>query len=552
MQKNNLCPLPNKVLVYEEIDTISQSIFNSKASKYFNKNNKNSIRNLNQYKIDQNILFIKFQKYFDKNYNIFFCNFCLNKNNLNKKNCFIWKYYNIKDSKMILPKREFYFRHHLEFLERPNMINTFFNRIEKEYGVKKSNEYQNQKKKEILVNKKEENNQKIFDTNVLDEIENYSTSITQASNNEKMAIITPFEILRKCEDNKRLFQKEKNLEKNNDKNTAKEKDKDVISKLTFSESGISNYSKNIIDESFIKIIKDLSEKPKKYKQEEKKLTTFFSKRKEVIQKITKLNKNINNINANQKINSINIFIKKGINKEKRLSTSNNKKNRKLNVNDSIKQSIIKNISNSKTKINTNYTSLNLLNKKKVVLNLKRQSYKKKRHTVQLGNNLKNSINNMNNINKKNLVSISITNIDDLLNIFLTPKNNKNTEDKNTLTKKQNKKHSALTVINNVFENNQQKNKSEEKYKKIKNNKLYKPKSPLIRLFMNGKINKNEEIKSINFRKRKSVLNPEQHNSLLIKSMNLTNRKKIYRCKNKQNNAVTLSQNFDSVMKNLLK
>ena len=31
MQKNNLCPLPNKVLVYEEIDTISQSIFNSKV-----------------------------------------------------------------------------------------------------------------------------------------------------------------------------------------------------------------------------------------------------------------------------------------------------------------------------------------------------------------------------------------------------------------------------------------------------------------------------------------------------------------------------------------
>ena len=30
MQKNNFCPLPNKILVYEETDTISQSIFNSK------------------------------------------------------------------------------------------------------------------------------------------------------------------------------------------------------------------------------------------------------------------------------------------------------------------------------------------------------------------------------------------------------------------------------------------------------------------------------------------------------------------------------------------
>ena len=35
----------------------------------------------------------------------------------------------------------------------------------------------------------------LFDTNVLGEIENYSTTITQASNNEKFATITPFEIL---------------------------------------------------------------------------------------------------------------------------------------------------------------------------------------------------------------------------------------------------------------------------------------------------------------------------------------------------------------------
>ena len=41
MQKNNLCPLPNKVLVYEEIDTISQSIFNPKTSKKIRKKNEN-------------------------------------------------------------------------------------------------------------------------------------------------------------------------------------------------------------------------------------------------------------------------------------------------------------------------------------------------------------------------------------------------------------------------------------------------------------------------------------------------------------------------------
>ena len=73
------------------------------------------------------------------------------------------------------------------------------------------NEYQNQKKKENSIKKINEDNDKIFNTNILEELENYSTTITQASNNEKMVTITPFEIFRRCEENKRLFQKEKNL-----------------------------------------------------------------------------------------------------------------------------------------------------------------------------------------------------------------------------------------------------------------------------------------------------------------------------------------------------
>ena len=50
------------------------------------------------------------------------------------------------------------------------------------------------------------------------------------------------------------------------------------------------------------------------------------------------------------------------------------------------------------------------------------------------------------------------------------------------------------------------------------------------------------------KKRKSVLNSEKNNSLLMKSMNFTNRKNILRNKHRQNNAVTLSQNFDSIEK----
>ena len=555
MQKNNFCLLPNKVLVYEEIDTISQSIFNSRVSKQKNIKNKNTnkknIIRMNKNCIKKGIYNInkKFEKYFEKNYNIFFGNLLLKKyelKNINHNNDLLTKYYTFNEAKIIFPRREFYYRHHLEFLERPNLINIYFNTIEKEYGINKSNEYRNQKKKEISIKKKEESSQKIFDTNVLGEIENYSTTITQASNNEKFATITPFEIFRRCEDNKRLVQKEKNDEKKIDKEKENEKDKDTKSKLTFSESCISNYSKNAVDESLIRMIKDLSEKPKKYKQEEKTLKTLLEKKKEVFQKITKFNKNIN-----PKVNGINKFIKKEIKKEKRISNSNNKKNQKLILYDISNQNIVKQTkSNSKTKSNINYPSFNLHNKRKIVFNLKKQSFKKKRHTVQMGDNFKN---NMKNFQKKNtLVSISLNNIDDLLKVFFTPNNKKKYGEKGPIIKKQNKKNSALTIVNNIFDNNIQKNSQrEERYKKLNKNKLYKSKSPLFRLFKTRNSEKSEENKNVNNKKRKNVLCPEQHNNLLVKSLNFTNRKYIDRNKNRQNN-VTLSQNFDSIMKNLLK
>ena len=555
MQKNNFCLLPNKVLVYEEIDTISQSIFNSRVSKQKNIKNKNTnkknIIRMNKNCIKKGIYNInkKFEKYFEKNYNIFFGNLLLKKyelKNINHNNDLLTKYYTFNEAKIIFPRREFYYRHHLEFLERPNLINLYFNTIEKEYGINKSNEYRNQKKKEISIKKKEESSQKIFDTNVLGEIENYSTTITQASNNEKFATITPFEIFRRCEDNKRLVQKEKNDEKKIDKEKEIEKDKDTKSKLTFSESCISNYSKNAVDESLIRMIKDLSEKPKKYKQEEKTLKTLLEKKKEVFQKITKFNKNIN-----PKVNGINKFIKKEIKKEKRISNSNNKKNQKLILYDISNQNIVKQTkSNSKTKSNINYPSFNLHNKRKIVFNLKKQSFKKKRHTVQMGDNFKN---NMKNFQKKNtLVSISLNNIDDLLKVFFTPNNKKKYGEKGPIIKKQNKKNSALTIVNNIFDNNIQKNSQrEERYKKLNKNKLYKSKSPLFRLFKTRNSEKSEENKNVNNKKRKNVLCPEQHNNLLVKSLNFTNRKYIDRNKNRQNN-VTLSQNFDSIMKNLLK
>ena len=568
MQKNKFCPLPTKVLVYEEIDSISQSIFNSKKNlfpypikteKYISKNKAKTNKNHGFNKIIIYYLYIKYQNYFEKNYNIFSCNYLLkkyNNKNINKKLFLISKFYAMKDAKIIFPKREFYYRHHFEFFGRPNLINIYFNKILKESGLNKLKEYQSQKKKECYERKNEEKNEKIFDTGVLEELGNCSTTVTQASNNEKCAMVTPFEILRKFEDNKRLLQKEKEKVNEKDYEIKQDKDKDVKSKITFSESCISHHSKTIIDDSLLKIVKDISKKPKQYKPEEKRINKFFNKKKDITQKIVKLNKKINCIkyNVTQKVNCATKFIKKEIKKEKRTSTSTNKKNKKLifdtfyqNVierDNSKTNSLIKNISsNSKKKFNTNYPSFNLQNKAKGIKNLKKQTYNKKRHTIQFGYNLTNSINNINK-NNSNLVSISINNIDDILKYILTPNDKKRYGDKKCIIKKQNKKNSALTVVNNVFNKISQHkiSESEKKYKKIKRNNFNKSKSPLISIF-NPRNEKSEENKS---KKRKNVLYPEQHNSLIVKSLNFTNRKNLLRNSNKPYNAITLSQNFDSI------
>ena len=86
------------------------------------------------------------------------------------------------------------------FLERPNYINYYFNKLAKKIGLEKLNIYQNQRKKEYKIEQsnnkndkiQEIENEKIFDTNVLETIENYSTTITQETINEKPATLTPF------------------------------------------------------------------------------------------------------------------------------------------------------------------------------------------------------------------------------------------------------------------------------------------------------------------------------------------------------------------------
>ncbi len=588
--------------ISSEIQSSNKNINNNKnISKKIHINNN---FNINSYKTKGIILIIKqklknlkiyYKKTFELNFYIFSISYLINKYKMYDKNNnndeLIKQFYSYNDSIKIIPKKEFYFKHHMIFLERPNFKNIYFNNLKKNLGLEKLNIYQNHKKKDnkieqININNENENN-KIFDTNVLETIENYSTTITQSSNNEKHQTLTPFEILKRCEDTNK---KKKDLLKNNDQKSI----------ITFSESEISYKSKNIIDESIIAVVQDLSEKPNKFKQykNEKKYTNFFIKKKD-IQKLTKNNKNnntninnnnINNIklyqnnknnnNANfncnkiNKINNNNNDDKELINK-KRISTSINKKTKKI-VNDNNiyqntisksspkKASFINNITSNKLEETkkTNFTSFGKMRKNKGVLNLKKESYKIKNHATKfsdnylINDNSNNNINNINNINNNNskLASTSYNNIDKLLTFFLTPKNKNQTNDKskskyaefsfNNVKRRQVKKNTTLTINNNNIINNSE--NSQEKYKNIKNNSTFKSKSPLTRLFLKkNEYEANSKRKNI-YKKKKSVLIPElEHNSQLAKSIN-----KYFFEKNKDENKNISSNNvFNSINNN---
>ena len=308
MQKTNLCQLTNKVLVYEETDTISQSIFNSKKRlfdqtnkevvqtkprhiqnitkmplpKIINKNNNkmiiqnhninninnnnnknvNKINNININKIDKfscikkvyNYIQMKYIKIFEINSDIFIISCIVNKHMQNYNDIdheYMKDYYTHKESKKIIPKKETYYRHHMEFLEKPYFNNANINKIRKSFCFEKLNVYLSQKKKgrkNKEINNPEDDH-KIFDTSVLELIENYSTTMIQGPNNEKYPPLIPFEIFKRCEDTNKNHKEQKSI-------------------ITFSESEISCASKNIVDaydKSLIGVVKDLSGRQKNQK-----------------------------------------------------------------------------------------------------------------------------------------------------------------------------------------------------------------------------------------------------------------------------------------------
>jgi len=174
-------------------------------------------------------------------------------------------------------------------------------------------------------------------------------------------------------------------------------------------------------------------------------------------------------------------------------------------------------------------------------------------------NSNSNINNMNSINNNtnsNLASTSYNgNVDNLGNIFFTPKNKNQynfTKSKyaefsyNNSKRKQIKKNTALTMINNIYNNNDNSQDIFKNINDITRNTNFKSKSPLSRLFTKKNGFDSSKEKNTNYKKKKSVLLPElEHNSILIQSIN-----KFFFDESKNTSSNNIGNNGNHLMKSL--
>ena len=320
MQKNKFCTIPSKALIYEDSITMTQStIYKNKDDNEFKKNKnikklKESFyikdfkdKDFNYSKISNDSLCIKYyilsKKILSKNTDIKRVNIDLtNINNIiynkkcritaryndykiynNNKVEYITKYYKYYESTKIIPKKEAYFKHLMQFIERPVYMNFIFNKISKKIGLDKLIIYRkiNYPKK---LNKKINNNNNtnnnilsdnniIFNSDVIETIENCSTSITQRKNKDQ-------------------------IKKSGNKSIKYEHETSIISEIKI--NNCNNNKKNdnnisCIDNSLLIIMKDLSISQNKINAY---LCNHNSNYKNLYNKIKEKTKVNNNINKN--------------------------------------------------------------------------------------------------------------------------------------------------------------------------------------------------------------------------------------------------------------
>jgi hypothetical protein len=284
MHKNNFCTIPSKALNYEDSIIMSQSTIyknNDKDLKH-NKNIKKLKKSFynNDFKCKQyNTLELNIGFLFNKNYilsqkilakynspklsnlglftinNIIQnkkCNICTIYNDIiifsNGKVEYIKKYYKYCESIKIIPKREIYFKHLMQFIERPIFRNFTYNKISRKIGLDKLSIYRriNYPKKfnKKIYNNKILSDNIIFNHDVIETIENCSTFITQSSNKDQNIDKKDKNNNIKCEKKGNNFENESSL----------------ISEIKFNNCNNKKNDNNIscIDNSLLNIMKDLS------------------------------------------------------------------------------------------------------------------------------------------------------------------------------------------------------------------------------------------------------------------------------------------------------
>ena len=102
-----------------------------KNKKFDSSNNNKNIKNkILKFLINEvyKPLKLNYLKRFELNGFLFNTKYFINNNSLSNlfDNEYLVKFFSYKESKQIIPKKEFYFYHHMIFLERPNFKNLYF------------------------------------------------------------------------------------------------------------------------------------------------------------------------------------------------------------------------------------------------------------------------------------------------------------------------------------------------------------------------------------------------------------------------------------------
>ena len=213
MQKNNFCIFskkslklseaknaPSHFLIYKNKEKESTNQFNQKLKEKIQDKRKSIIskQKENEFIFQNYILSTKILMKYNKNYNsvtinnLFIrkkCHFQAIYNDMkiyiNTNIEYIKKYYTYNESIKIIPKRQAYFKHLMIYIEGPIYKNFIYNKILKRKCLEKLSLYKRtnypkkyNKNNNIILS----DNNIIFNSDVIETIENCSTSLTQCSN----------------------------------------------------------------------------------------------------------------------------------------------------------------------------------------------------------------------------------------------------------------------------------------------------------------------------------------------------------------------------------